>query len=96
MSAELLTEYDATLDKKRRFVVRGLPPFSHFHVSVYKKNRGKKSTYTLKMEPRVLASLDQLSVNTLRMLDSSMNNFSKGKVSEHVDLEKVRKIADAL
>jgi len=57
MSTELLTEYDATLDTKRRFVVKGLPPFKHYHVRVYANEKG---AITLKMEPQVLAKLDQL------------------------------------
>jgi hypothetical protein len=94
MSEELLTEYDATLDSKKRFVVRGLPDFNHFHVKIFKDP--KKEQYTLKMEPRVLASLDQLSEKTLSMMDSAMKNYAKGKVSEAVDIKKMKAIADAL
>lgn len=94
MKAKLVTEYDATVDKKRRFIVRGLPNFDHFHVKVYKDP--DKEEYTLKMEPRVLASLDQLSEKTLRMLDKAMENFSSGIRSEPVDTDELRKIADAL
>ena len=96
MSAELLTEYDATLDQKRRFVLRGLPLFNHFHVSVYRERKGRKEAYTLKMQPRVLASLDQISAKTLRMLDSSMKNFAKGVASEPVNVKKLKESADAL
>ena len=94
MSSELLTEYDATLDSKRRFVVKGVPAFKHFHVKVFKdpKNAG----YTFKMEPRVLASLDQLSEKTLRMMDRAMRNFADGDVSEPVDLKEIKRLADGL
>jgi hypothetical protein len=92
MPAELLTEYDATLDTKRRFVVRGLPAFNHYHVRVY---TGDKGTFTLKMEPQVLAKLDQLSANTLHMIDKSMKNFAKGVVGKPIDLEKLKRYADA-
>jgi hypothetical protein len=91
MPAELLTEYDATLDTKRRFVVRGLPAFTHFHVRVY---TGDKGTYTLKMEPQVLAKLDQLSTNTLHMIDKSMKNFAKGVAGKPITLEKLKRYAD--
>jgi hypothetical protein len=92
MSAELLTEYDATLDTKRRFVVKGVPPFKHYHVRVYANEKG---AITLKMEPRVLAKLDQLSVNTLHMVDRSMKNFAKGIAGKPVDLEELKQYADA-
>ncbi len=94
MSAELLTEYDATLDSKKRFVVRGLPGFNHFHIKVFKDPKSKG--YTLKMEPRVLASLDQLSEKTLRMMDASMKNIAKGVVGEPVDIKEMKRLADAL
>jgi hypothetical protein len=92
MSAELLTEYDATLDTKRRFVVKGLPPFKHYHVRVYANEKG---AITLKMEPQVLAKLDQLSANTLHMMDKSMKNLAKGISGKPVDLEELKQYADA-
>ena len=92
MSAELLTEYDATLDTKRRFVVRGLPPFKHYHIRVYTNDKG---AFTLKMEPQVLAKLSQLSANTLHMMDKSMKNLAKGVVGKPVDLEELKRYADA-
>jgi hypothetical protein len=91
MSTELLTEYDATLDTKRRFVVKGLPPFKHYHVRVYSDEKG---AITLKMEPQVLAKLDQLSANTLRMMDKSMKNLAKGIAGKPVDLEELKRYAD--
>jgi len=92
MKTELLSEYDATIDSKKRFVVKGLPAFNHYHVKVFKEIG--TDVYTLKMEPRVLASLDQLSEKTLRMMDKSMKNFKKGIAGEPVDLDKVKKITD--
>ena len=91
MSAALLIEYDATLDTKRRFVVRGLPPYKHYHVRIYANDKG---AYTLKMEPQVLAKLDQLSANTLHMMDKSMKNFAKGIAGNPVDLEELKRSAD--
>ena len=92
MATELLTEYDATLDTKRRFVVKGVPPFKHYHVRVYANDKG---AITLKMEPQVLAKLDQLSANTLNMMDKSMKNFAKGIVGKPVDLDELKRYADA-
>ena len=94
MAAELLSEYDTTLDSKKRFVVRGLPAFKHFHVKIFKDP--KSSGYTFKMEPRILASLDQLSEKTLRMMDKSMKNYGNGVVSEPVDVDEMKRISDAL
>lgn len=94
MATKLLTEYDATLDSKKRFVIRGLPNFNHFHVKVFKDPN--REEYTLKMEPRVLASLDQLSEKTLRMMDSAMENYAKGNVGDVIDLTKMKELADGL
>jgi hypothetical protein len=91
MSAELLTEYDATLDTKRRFVVRGLPPFKHYHIRVY---TGEKGEFTLKMEPMVLAKLQELSANTLGMMDKSMKNLAKGVVGKPLDLKELKQYVD--
>ena len=91
--SELLIEYDATIDKKRRFVIRGLPTFHRCHVKIYKD---QNDVYTFKMEPRVLASVDQLSKKTLKMMDSAMKNFAKGKVSAPVDLKRMKELADGL
>lgn len=87
MSAQLQREYDASLDSKHRFTLRGRPPFNHFHVKQFTDGR-------LLLEPRVLATPDQLSKKTLRMLDSSMQNFSKGIVGESLDLDELREFAE--
>jgi len=47
------------------------------------------------MEPQVLAKLDQLSANTLHMMDKSMKNFAKGIAGKPVDLEELKRYADA-
>lgn len=87
MSPQVQREYDAALDSKHRFKVRGPSPFDHYHVTQY--NDGKAL-----LEPRVLARLDQLSKKTLRMLDRSVRNFAKGVVGEPVDLAELREFAD--
>jgi len=38
------------------------------------------------LEPRELTKPFQVSENTLKMMDSSMENFNKGLVSEPIDL----------
>jgi hypothetical protein len=47
------------------------------------------------MEPQVLAKLDQLSANTLHMMDKSMKNLAKGIAGAPVDLEELKRYADA-
>jgi hypothetical protein len=47
------------------------------------------------MEPQVLAKLDQLSANTLHMIDKSMKNFAKGVAGKQIDLEKLKRHAGA-
>ena len=59
---ELFKEYDAVLDARRRLVIKGLPTFKHYHVRVYANEKG---AIIIKMEPQVLAKLDQLSAGGL-------------------------------
>ena len=86
MSAQLQREYDATLDSKNRFTLRG-SPFNHYHVKHFKSGR-------VVLEPRVLARPDQLSKKTLRMLDRSIQNFAKGVVGKAIDLDDLRQYSD--
>ena len=87
MSAQVQREYDAFLDSKRRFTLRGRSPFKHFHVKQFTDGR-------VLLEPRVLATPDQLSKKTLHMLDSSMQNFSKGIAGSPVDPHELREFAE--
>ena len=41
-------------------------------------------------------SLNQLSEKTIYMMDKAMKNLADGKVSEPVDIDEIRKIADEL
>ena len=88
MSTELLIEYDATLDTRQRFVVKGIPKCKHYHVRVYS---GKKGGYTLEMQPQALVDLDQISLKTLRVMDKSMKNLAKGVVGKPIDLEGLKR-----
>ena len=42
------------------------------------------------LEPRVLTSPFEVSANTLRMMDSSVENMKKGSVSPALDLSEFR------
>lgn len=75
---ELINEYDAKIDTKRRITLRDIA-FEYFHIKQYKDG-------TMVLEPRVLVEPDALSKKTLKMMDKSINNYKKGKVSKAIDL----------
>ena len=73
-----IKEYDAKLDTKRRVTLRSVP-FDYYHVTEYDDGR-------IVMEPRELTAPFQISANTLRMVDASVQNMKSGKVSDVIDL----------
>jgi hypothetical protein len=77
---EILKEYVAKLDSKNRLTVRG-SKYIYYRVS-------ELGDGTIILRPRVLIDPDELSANTLRMIDKSMKNFEKGVVSKPVDIDK--------
>ena len=78
MSTTVLKSYDAKIDSKKRITLRNAS-YEYFHVEEYNDGR-------ILLEPRELTKPLQISVNTLKMMDSSMENFNKGLVSEPIDL----------
>ena len=68
-----IREYDAKLDSKKRLTLREAG-YEYYHVSVLPDQR-------IVLEPRVLTTPFEVSVNTLKMTDSSVDNMKKGKVS---------------
>jgi hypothetical protein len=89
MKTKLLKEYNIELDKKKRITIRGNTGFKNYHVCIF--NDGK-----VVMEPRVLVKPFEISEATLRMMDSAMENFAKGIVSEPVDVNEMMRLADEL
>ncbi len=81
MAEEIIQEYDAKLDSKRRCVIHGIPAFDRYHVKVFGNGR-------IEMTPRVLASPEELSENTLKMIYSSIRNLQKGDAGSAVDFDK--------
>ena len=79
--AELVKEYDARIDAKRRITLRDVN-FDYFHIKQYKDG-------TIVLEPRVLVEPYTLSKKTLKMMDKSVSNYKKGKVSKAVDLSEL-------
>lgn len=80
MSEVLLSEYEAKLDNKKRVTIRNAP-FPFYKIKVYKNGK-------VVMEPRVLVDPNKISSDTLRIIDSSVKNFKKGKVSKPIDFSK--------
>lgn len=81
MAEQVLEEYNAKLDTKRRCVIHGIPAFERFHVKVFASGR-------IELTPRVLAKSEELFKNTLRMIYSSVNNLKKGNAGKAVDFDK--------
>ncbi len=71
-------EYDARMDVKKRVTLRGAK-FRNYHVQEY-------SDGSIMLEPRELVAPFEISKNTLSMMDSTVHNIHKGKVSRPVDL----------
>ena len=74
----VIREYDAKLDSKKRLTLREAG-YEYYHVSVLPDQR-------IVLEPRVLATPFEVSANTLKMMDSSVDNMKKGKVSPTLNL----------
>ena len=71
-------EYDAKVDVKRRVTLRGAS-FDHYHVKEYEDGR-------IELEPRQLVTPFEVSRLSLKMMDQSMENLKKGRVSDPIDL----------
>jgi len=84
MAEKVLQEYDAKLDNKRRCVIHGNLPFERYHIKIF--DSGK-----IEMNPRVLASPDELSEKTLRMIYGSIKNLKENKAGSTVDFKKYGK-----
>ena len=84
--AAMVQEYDAKLDSRRRITIRNTP-YEYYHVEEYEDG-------IIKLAPRELTVPFQISKNTLQMMDSAIENFNKGVVSEEVDLSEFEGISD--
>ena len=73
-----IREYDAKLDSKKRLTLREAG-YEYYHVSVLPDQR-------IVLEPRVLTTPFEVSANTLKMMDGSVDSMKKGKVSPAIDL----------
>ena len=84
--AAMVQEYDSKLDSRRRITIRNTP-YEYYHVEEYEDG-------IIKLEPRELTVPFQISKNTLQMMDSAMENFNEGVVSEAIDLSEFEEISD--
>ncbi len=71
-------EYDAKIDIKRRITLRG-SSYDYYHVIEFPNGK-------IELQPRVLVEPFEIAEDTLRMVDSSMDNLKKGQASEPIDL----------
>ena len=71
-------EYDARIDSKKRITLRNAS-FEYYHVQ-------EMSDGVIILEPRELTVPFQVSSNTLSMMDESIENLKKGKVSAPIEL----------
>jgi len=73
MATATLT-YDAKMDSKKRVTLRGA---KYEYYNVQEMDDG-----SVILSPRVLVSPFEISENTLKTMDQSMENFKAGKVSK--------------
>ena len=79
----VLLDYDVAADAKNRISLRGANA-KYFHVLAL-----SNGSYIL--EPRVLVPPEALPARTLKMLNRSVANLKKGKVSPPIDLSSYQK-----
>ncbi len=82
----IVKTYDAKLDSKKRLTIRGTK-YEFYRIQEFADG-------TLVLKPRILVDPDELSENSLAMMDSSIENFKKGKVSKPIDVHKYLKMAE--
>lgn len=78
-NAVAIKSYDAKIDSKKRITLRN-SMFEYFHVQEYDDGR-------IVLEPRELTKPFQVSAKTLSMMDSAVENYKKGNVSEPINLD---------
>ena len=74
----VVEQYDTSADNKKRISLRGAQA-KYFHVKAL-----SNGSYLL--EPRVLVPRNAVPARTLKMLEQSVANLKKGKVSAPIDL----------
>lgn len=78
----IVKEYEAKLDSKHRITIRG-SEYQYFQVKQYGDGH-------LELLPRILVAPKEISKNTLKMIDKSVENLRDGKVSEPINLDLIK------
>ena len=74
----IVLEYDAKMDSKKRLTIRGAK-FDYYNIK-------EMDDGSIVISPRVLVDPFEISEDTLSMIDSSVKNMKKGKVSKPIKL----------
>ena len=80
----IVKEYEAKLDSKHRITIRG-SEYQYFQVKQYGDGH-------LELLPRILVDPKEISKNTLKMIDKSVENLRSGKVSEPINLDLIKEV----
>ena len=79
-------EYDTKIDNKKRITLRG-SRFEYYHVVEFPNGK-------IELQPRERKEPFEISRETLRMMDLSMENLKKGITSEALDLSAYDRLQD--
>ena len=75
---EKIINYNSKIDSKKRITIRN-PKYEYYNVTEHENG-------IIVLEPRELVSPLEISKNTLSMMDESVKNIKKGKVSKPIKL----------
>jgi DNA-binding transcriptional regulator/RsmH inhibitor MraZ len=80
MPEVLENEYTVSVDAKKRVTIKGAK-FRHYAVQIYKDGK-------VVLRPRVLVDPNIIPKSTLKIIENSVSNMKKGKVSKPLNLKK--------
>lgn len=75
-------EYTASIDTKKRLTIRGAK-HKHYAVKIFKDGR-------IVLHPRILVDPNIIPKSTLKIIENSVSNLKKGKVSKPLNLDKYK------
>ncbi len=82
MSEIIENEYTAVIDNKKRLTIRGAK-HSHYAVQVFKDGK-------IVLNPRILVDPNIIPKSTLKIIDNSVANMKKDKISKPLNLKKYK------
>lgn len=86
MQLKVIKKYTTKLDSKKRMTIKN-PEYEYYQVNIFEDGN-------ILLEPRVLTDPHEISVNTLAMMDRSIDNFKKEIISKPVNFSKYLKNSD--